>query len=239
MAVDREALSSALADLDPSSLVREALDASLARVVSSATAAFEADGAGIMVVAEDQGLRFVSATDPVSAALEGVEQRTGDGPCVDALVLDEVVQCNDLSTEERWPEVREALVPLGARAILGIPLRIAGTPIGALDVYRSRVHAWDHAEVSAIRAYAEVVQEVLGLAVVAGEQHGLAEQLRHALEHRVVVERAVGYLMATRSIDPVEAFNLLRSRARSERRKVSELAEEILRGDGPVATPPG
>jgi GAF domain-containing protein len=226
--VGEEQLRAALSELDPASLVREALDASLARVVTSVTSAFGADGAGIMLVDEDQGLRFVSATDPVSAALEAVEQRTGEGPCADALVLDEVVRCSDLSSERRWPAVREALVPLGARAILGVPLHVAGTPIGALDVYRLRIHEWDESEIAAIRSYADVVEELLGLAVLAGQRHGLAEQLHHALEHRVVVERAVGYLMAKQALDPVEAFNLLRSQARHERRRVAELAEEIL-----------
>ena len=38
----------------------------------------------------------------------------------------------------------------------------------------------------------------------------MAKQLQYALDYRVVIERAVGYLMAKESIDAVAAFNALR-----------------------------
>ncbi|WP_255355739.1 ANTAR domain-containing protein [Frankia sp. CpI1-P] len=56
----------------------------------------------------------------------------------------------------------------------------------------------------------------------------LARQLQYALEYRVPIERAVGYLMATMRTDPISAFETLRRTARNERRRVSELAGEIL-----------
>ena len=56
----------------------------------------------------------------------------------------------------------------------------------------------------------------------------LAGQLQYALDHRLVIERAVGYLMASRRLGAVEAFNTLRSAARSHRRKIGEVAAELL-----------
>jgi GAF domain-containing protein len=170
----------------------------------------------------------VSATDSVSGALEAVQQRTGDGPCVDSLVLDEVIHCSDLAEETRWPAVREALVPLEARAIIGMPIHVGGNSVGSLNLYRKVVHEWDEEERSGIRAYADVIEHLLAIAVLADERQELAEQLRHALEHRVVVERAIGFLMASQSIDAVRAFDVLRSQARHERRKVAELAADLL-----------
>ncbi len=239
MPVDPKELNEALAELDPAALVQGALDASLARVVTSIAQVFSADGVGIMLVDDEQGLRFVSATDAVSAALEAVETRTGNGPCVDAVWHGEPVLCSDLASERRWPAVREALVPLGARAILGMPLRVGGATVGALDVYRAQVHEWGVGELEAIRAFADMIAELLELAVLAREQQHLAVQLRHALGTRVVVERAVGYLMAKQSLDAVAAFNLLRAQARHERRQVAEVAEEVLGRNRPAATPEG
>lgn len=239
MAVDQAALDEALSELDPSTLVQGALDASLGRVVESLQQVFGADGAGIMLVDDEHGLRFVSATDEVSAALEAIETRVGDGPCVEALWHGEPVLCADLAAERRWPEVREALVPMGARAILGMPLRVGGAPVGALDVYRKRTHEWAPAELDAVRSFADTVQDVLELAVLARQQQDLAVQLRNALETRVIVERAVGYLMAKQSLDAVAAFNLLRSQARHERRKVAEVAEDVLGRNRPATSSGG
>jgi AmiR/NasT family two-component response regulator len=44
----------------------------------------------------------------------------------------------------------------------------------------------------------------------------------------VVIERAVGYLMAQRGLGSVAAFALLRRTARDQRRKISDVARELL-----------
>jgi AmiR/NasT family two-component response regulator len=64
---------------------------------------------------------------------------------------------------------------------------------------------------------------------LAAHDHGvLAEQLRYALDYRVVIERAVGYLMGAHSLDAVTAFDVLRKRARDSRRRVASVAAEVI-----------
>ncbi|WP_299952195.1 ANTAR domain-containing protein [uncultured Modestobacter sp.] len=75
-------------------------------------------------------------------------------------------------------------------------------------------------------------------------------QLEHALAARVSIERAIGVLAERHGSTPREAFEGLRSDARSQGRPAAELAAEVLAGlsDGvaaaeerpgaPVATPP-
>jgi AmiR/NasT family two-component response regulator len=46
----------------------------------------------------------------------------------------------------------------------------------------------------------------------------------------VVIERAIGFLMATHGVDAVTAFSRLRREARDRRRRVADLAAEILGG---------
>jgi hypothetical protein len=56
------------------------------------------------------------------------------------------------------------------------------------------------------------------------------------LDYRVVIERAVGYLMGTHRLDAVTAFDVLRKRARDSRRRVADVASEILGGTtGPAS----
>ncbi len=57
-------------------------------------------------------------------------------------------------------------------------------------------------------------------------------QLQEALESRVVIERCVGLLMGRDGVDAATAFNELRDIARPNRRKVHELAAEILATHG-------
>jgi ANTAR domain-containing protein len=53
-------------------------------------------------------------------------------------------------------------------------------------------------------------------------------QLQTALDSRVVIEQAKGIVAARESISPDEAFKAIRRQARSERRKLHDLATEIV-----------
>ena len=58
------------------------------------------------------------------------------------------------------------------------------------------------------------------------------KQLEHALEHRVVIERAVGVLMERHGLDQLTAFERLRSAARDSRRRAADIAAEIVASAG-------
>jgi two-component system, response regulator / RNA-binding antiterminator len=55
-----------------------------------------------------------------------------------------------------------------------------------------------------------------------------AEQLRHALASRVVIEQAKGAVMASRRCAPEEAFEILRTLARRSQRNIHEVAADVL-----------
>jgi GAF domain-containing protein len=205
------------------------LDASLDQVVHAALVLFATKGAGLMLVDDAEVLHYVSASDPTAAALEEVQERLGEGPCVESLINDEVVRCNDIETDPRWPTMREEVRPLRLRAILGLPVRIGGSAVGSLNVYHHEVREWDDDDVNAIGAYGRVIEELLAHALLARKSGVIVAQLTYALENRVDIERAVGVLMARHHVNAVKAFDLMRREARSSRRKVSDLAREILR----------
>ena len=76
---------------------------------------------------------------------------------------------------------------------------------------------------------AEEIPLIVGSAALAAREHSvLADQLRYALDYRVVIERAVGYLMGAHGLDAVTAFNVLRKRARDSRRRIADVGAEIL-----------
>lgn len=107
-------------------------------------------------------------------------------------------------------------------------MRLGAVPVGSLDVYRARPHVWEDSERAALARYSEVVEAILGAALSARAAGELADQLQYALDHRVVIERAVGLLMARAEVDAVTAFNIMRTTARNERRKVAEVAQGLL-----------
>jgi hypothetical protein len=137
--------------------------------------------------------------------------------------------------DSRWPELRTRL-SAQVRAVAGTPIMLGGSPVGTLNVYRDEPVEWDKSDVNALIAYSGLVAEVLATALAA-QAHGIvAGQLQYALDYRVVIERAVGYLMGTYRLDAVTAFDILRRRARDSRRRVADVATEILGGTtGPAS----
>jgi transcriptional regulator with GAF, ATPase, and Fis domain len=204
------------------------VEASLRAVVQATATVFDADGAGVMLLDDQQAMHYVGATGGRAAALEAAQEETGEGPCVDALMHDVTIHTDDLLNDPRWPQLRSQIGELGIRAVLGVPLRLGLSPVGSLNVYRLRPWSWQDSDRRAIEAHGRIVEEVLGTAMMARRHSTIVDQLTSALRNRVAIERAIGVVMAERKLDPVKAFNELRHAARRRRIKVAELAEEVL-----------
>jgi GAF domain-containing protein len=226
--IDPQALGSsleALRDLvHPSGELRSALT----DVTEAVTGLFRVGGAGLMLVDDGQVLRYLAASNPASATLEAAQEELGHGPCVDSLVHDRLVTTSDVLTDARWPGLGERVAPVGVRAVLGVPVTLAGGPVGSLNVFRTDPYEWDESECAALEAFAGVVNSLMRSALQAHEQSTVVAQLQHALDSRVQIERAVGLILGRERIDAVDAFTRLRRDARSRRVKVVAVAAELL-----------
>ena len=226
--VDIGRVATTIATLQETDLLEGELHAALNAVVEATSDVFGADGAGVMLIDDQQALHYVGATDGQAAALEAAQEEAGQGPCIDSLVNDQIVHTEDLLEDPRWPGLRAETESSGVRAILGVPLHIGGTTVGSLNVYRFTSGEWQPDDVDGIVAFGRLVEEMLATAMVARERHTLVDQLSTALDSRVTIERAVGVIMATRGLDPVPAFDALRRRARARRIRVGDLAAEVI-----------
>ena len=229
MSVDSEALTASLRRLAAQQDGDGSVLSALNQVTSACVDLFGVTGSGIMLGDEQNITRYVAASDGPGRILETVESETGQGPCTEAFVTNRLVASEDLPSEtSRWPDLAAALAPHHVHAILGVPIRLGGIPVGTLDVYLDRPHVWDESERAAISRYADVVETTLTAALKAHTAGELADQLQYALDYRVIIERAVGYLMASDQTDAVTAFNRLRRAARNNRTKIGEVAEQVL-----------
>lgn len=227
-AVDAAVVERTLRDLRATDLMGGELRAALHAVITGTSQVFGADGAGVMLIDDQQALHYVGATDGRAAAMEAAQEETGEGPCVDSLVNDETVSTPDLVEDGRWPQLRAQIGPLGVRAILGVPLHVGAAAVGSLNVYRFTPGEWHESDVEAIAAFGQLVEEVLGTAMLAQERNTIVDQLSGALSRRVTIERAVGVVMARRDLDAVRAFDVLRRSARSRRRRVADVAADVV-----------
>ena len=228
MSIDSDALAKSVARLEGVDPVDTGLDAALELAVAETDDVFQVDGAGLLLVDEAGVLRCTAASDEPGRMLESLQEQFGEGPCVDAFLEDGPVLAADLAADPRWPSVGPLAAEHGVRAVLGVPVDLPEGPVGTLDVYAAQPHRWDQADIAAIQAYTRVIASLLRSAVRAHVSGKAATQLQRALDQRSLIEQAKGVLMERRGLDQQAAFELLRSRARSSRRRLDDVARETV-----------
>jgi GAF domain-containing protein len=226
--IDEEALRSSLQRLREAAFDADVVGV-MRRTVDAVRGVFGYGGAGIMFITESGYLSYIAASDEASRQLEEAQAAVGQGPCYESYVYAHEIVSSDLHADSRWAELSGRL-PDQVRAVAGTPILLGGSPVGTLNVYRDEPVEWDASDINALTAYSGLLAEVLAAALAAQEQGLVAEQLQYALDYRVVIERAVGYLMGAHRLDAVTAFDVLRRQARDSRRRVADVASEILGG---------
>src|ERR1700753_4305664 len=199
-------------------------------IVQTTHAMFAVDGAGLMLCDANQHLRSVAASDDRFAHLEELQIRHQEGPCIEAFDTKELIGADDLEQEKRWPLFSEAAVQREFRAVLASPLPYNQDAVGVVAVLSERSRPWTPANELALLAFTDLAALLIASVIQGEQQTELASQLQGALNSRAVIEQAKGVLMGTEKISGRAAYELLRARARSERRKLAEVSHEVITG---------
>jgi GAF domain-containing protein len=228
--VSEDALSEALAALSSFVVSEATLGDTLQRVAEVAKGAVgAADVAGITLVEDGRSPRTVVYTDRRSPETDAGQYEDGTGPCLDAYKEKRVVEVADTGdVGDRWPSFSRAAQEQGILSTLSLPLVVAGDGIGALNLYSTRLSAFDDRAVGVGTALATQAAVVLANASAYWSAFELSEQLNEAMQSRATIEQAKGILMAQSGVSADEAFALLRKASQRENAKVREIAERIL-----------
>jgi transcriptional regulator with GAF, ATPase, and Fis domain len=200
----------------------------------------DVSAAGLLLADPRGELRVVAASSEAVRLLELFQLQNDQGPCLDCYRSGQPVQAADLNAEAaRWPRFAPAALRAGFAAVQALPMRLREQVIGALNLFRAQVGAFDPVEVRVGQALADVA--TIGLLHERSMHHSdtLNEQLQTALNSRVLIEQAKGKLAERLGLDMDQAFNLLRESARSRNLRLSDQAQAFIDGSElPPASPP-
>jgi GAF domain-containing protein len=192
-----------------------------------ATAVLGVAGAGVSVLESGQ-FRFVAATDDRFADLERVQEAVQAGPCADACQTGKIVTVGDLAeSSPGWGRYEQAARDAGIVAVAAIPMR-GGENIGALDLFSTVRRDWRPEDLGAAVILADMATGYLIAARELEELRRVNEQLREALDSRIVIEQAKGVLAAERNISVDQAFEVLRRHARSHSVSLRSVAQAVV-----------
>ncbi|HEY8619068.1 MAG TPA: GAF and ANTAR domain-containing protein [Dermatophilaceae bacterium] len=204
------------------------VETALAELTESVTGVLGLCGSGVTML-EDGRLRFVTAVSEASGELERIQEEQQSGPCQDAYDTGEVVRVTDVRVETvKWPASAAAAKRLGVAGVAGIPMRLAGQIIGALNLYSAEPREWSEEDLAVAAVLADVATSYVINASKIRQQQQLSEQLQHALESRVVIEQAKGITAQQNAVSVDQAYHLMRGHARSNNASIRAVAEAIV-----------
>ena len=182
-----EALARAVAELAAAANDRATPDELLRGLADVAGRHLAVDGVGVMVLDEDGGgtARFVHAHPPAVAGPERLQQVLQEGPCQDAMAFQVEVVVDDLEdpVQTAWEEYVPAVLDLGFRSVVALPLVARGRVWGALDLYRREAGTWQLPELTWTRLLAQVTASYLVMAADRDEARRAERELAHHSAH--------------------------------------------------------
>jgi GAF domain-containing protein len=208
------------------------LEPTLQAIVSTAVRMLSpARYAGLIIYSRGELIPQAS-TDRVPLLLDHLQQKLGDGPCVNAAQRQRIVRIDDTRQDGRWPDFAADAASLGVRSMLCVPLWVDERCLGALSLYADQAAAFNdlHGRVTTLLAT---------FAALALAEAQRADQLTAALINRDVIGQAKGILMERHRITADAAFGFLTRVSQAENTKLAALAARLVAtGELPIAASP-
>jgi hypothetical protein len=193
------------------------------------------DHAGVSVVHAGR-VSTPAASDAVALRVAAIQSGVREGPCLDAIASDAVLETADLIAESRWPRFSTRVhEETGVSSILAF--RLSGRTLGSLNLFSKRRFAFG--------SEAHDVGLLFAVhAAVALQAAQTTESLPAALETRDIIGQAKGILMERQKITDDEAFQVLVRASQRLNVKLSVVARRLAetklartktgtRGEGP------
>jgi GAF domain-containing protein len=185
---------------------------------------------GLVLADKNGNLQFMAASQEDARLLELFQIQNDEGPCLDAFRSGAPVVNTDLREDShRWPLFAPHATAAGFRSVHAFPLRLRNEVIGALNVFGAEDGALlDAEDVPLVQALADMASIALLQERTIRESRVLTEQLQGALNSRVIIEQAKGAIAQSRGLSVDEAFTLIRAYARSNNRRLGEVAQAVV-----------
>jgi len=194
-----------------------------------AAAVSGADAVGLVLGDQRGVLEFMAASNDSGEALELFQLQAEEGPCLDCFRTHEPVINADLgNAEDLWPTFAPRARAAGFQSVHAFPMRLRSEVIGALNMFSTTRLNFETEEVRVVQSLADVATIAILQQRGIARAEALTEQLQGALNSRIVIEQAKGAVAQRDGITVDEAFAQMRRQARSEGRRLLDVAGEAL-----------
>lgn len=193
------------------------------------------DGASISINDRDTTRGTFGSSGELSRRLDEYQFTFGEGPCLDAVRDGTPVLVPDLAdgADLRWPGFTGAVLDSGIHAVFALPVAIASSHVGALDLFNHTAGELSEAALAGGLLAAKLAALPLLDVMEANSKREEQADAEYGWDQlasleRVEVYQATGMIMDALGIDSAEALVRLRGYAYARGMTASEVAWEIV-----------
>lgn len=192
-----------------------------------------AEAAGLLLADRSGSLKVAVTSSEQARLLELYQLQSAEGPCLDCYRDGVQISATDLgSSAQRWPRFAPAAVSAGYTSVHAVPMRLRNEVIGVMNLFGAdTAHGMDSEHLPIAQALTDVATIALMQGQLVRRRETLAQQLQTALDTRVNIEQAKGLVAGRLHQEMDRAFELLRSYARRNNRRLSDVAADVRNGD--------
>ncbi|GAC1611520.1 MAG: GAF and ANTAR domain-containing protein [Mycobacteriales bacterium] len=196
--------------------------ATLVEIVRAAIALVPGcDEASISVVLGRKTVTSDAASSDLPNLVDALQERLGQGPCLDAAYEHTTVRVADMAAETRWPQFTGGALDLGAAGMLAFQLYVDGDDLGALNLFSRRAGAFtDESEHVGLMFAAHAAVAYANVRKSARVARGLATQQ--------LIGRAEGILMERHKVTGDHAFAMLVRASQHNNLKLRDIAGQLV-----------
>ncbi len=191
---------------------------------------------GLLLVDHRDTLNLLAASTEQTRLLELFELQNSEGPCLEAYQSGAVVNGHDLADDRRWPRFAPAARAAGFTSVTALPMRLRQQVIGAMNLFSAGQGAPDDDTLELGQALANAATIGILHQRAPRRREVVAEQLQGALNSRILVEQAKGFLAERQDVSVDDAFIVLRDHARAGHLQLLDVAQAVI--DGTLTIPP-
>ena len=193
-------------------------------VVSLASKAVpHAQHCGITLLHADGAPESVAISDELPGHVDALQYRLHEGPCLDASEGDDLVVCEEMATDERWPAFGPACAAMGVRSMLCVRVLLVGSDRAALNFYSVTPSAFDDLDAGVASIFGPFAAMAINQVVRDREVATLGAALGSSRE----IGTAIGILMTRYKVTSERAFGLLSEASQHLNQKLRDVASAV------------
>lgn len=224
-----EVIVAAMSQLAKAAEGHDSIEKALAKITRAAVDLIDGVDCATMLLIGDGRFQSLAATSLTAMEVDQAQQRTGQGPCLDAADRDVIVRSSDLGKDDRWPEFAQIARAAGVLSVVSFRLYTQGVNSGALNLFGFQPGSLT----SESEALGAMLATQAALLIIAADRQ---QQFESALASRDVIGQAKGIIMERFDVDAMQAFELLTRLSQQLNTPLRSIAERLVGGDGDTST---